>query len=970
MRACLLIFLNLGVGVIYGQTNFVSSLYCLTSGEQEKISASEFLLLRESKMTGEIESYSLVSFEGYSEFRREYVKQFSGFDGAAFDYWLSFRLLPTKDSISNYQKLYFYWGYHDQMSLYVKPECSIDTIEKVISNLIYPSTTGGVFANYVSFEKTDERLFLEFTVDLVEPKQVFIRIHSIQAFLFPYNPPIVTDSINKVVIENNLLKKVRPEYAFDKTVIGILFFVGILALIQLIITADRVYLYYGLYVLSYVSIFSVQVAIFFPFDSLIFYSPYLLYFLTPSIIFSSNIFYYQFVRRFLSLDQTNAKFDSQLKRLEQFFIVLIFVELLFHFILGDTKTALSLRLWVISILVPISLFALIRLYQIKLRLAKFIFWGSLALFVCSIIGFCIDVMAGADIMRPLNPVLPPNYSPFVKIGIIIEVLAFSSGLMYRVKELQKDRIQRMRNEINLSNENRRVKAEKALEESKLAQLVNLTHDFRTPLTIINLNVDTVLQENISQNSTAKGSLETVKFYSQYLGALVNDLLDLSRLDQKILKLDFENCVLKPFLQNLTHDFVKLASSQQKYFNAQINFTDEVVVELDPYRLGKIVRNLISNAIKFTPAHGEISIEFFLNERHLNFHVKDTGIGIPDDELFLIFNRFYQSQQVRMLGYQGSGVGLNMVKELVNLMGGDILVKSKVGTGTTFEVKIPIQNQNFPLPSEPLDSRQEMSNVGEEWWVRQHLTVVIIEDNTDLLESLSKVFQRLGVKKIFLAQNGREGFETIISQLPDIIISDVIMPEVGGFELVENLKSDIRTSHIPVLLFTIKNSLDARLTSLELGADGYLAKPFEEKLLLSAVRQLLEQRHRYKEYFLSVGQQEFTRIPSKEELFIAKTKKLIMDHLADEVLSVQFLADNLNFNRVHLYRKIHGLTGFSPQKLIRHCRLHEAKRLLATGKYQVQEVVDEIGMKHNSTFSKNFKEEFGLSPLEFIKSKKR
>jgi len=518
---------------------------------------------------------------------------------------------------------------------------------------------------------------------------------------------------------------------------------------------------------------------------------------------------------------------------------------------------------------------------------------------------------------------------------------------------------------------------KEVDRVKTSFFTNISHEFRTPLTLIQGPVQDLLEE-YSSNPKTQGKLRLVQRNSDLLLKLINQLLDLAKLDAGNLKIEKSRGEVIRFVNATGSSFTSLAS--QKSISLAIDVPAEPCYALfDRDKLETILINLINNAIKFTPSHGKVNVGAKVINSSLLLNVSDTGIGIPADQHEKIFERFHQVSESHK--EVGTGIGLALVKELVSLLGGTIAVKSEVGKGSEFIVTLPLE---VVSADELVESREQEISIeqptvhivqnkialesatgnGEE----TRPQVLVVEDNADLR---SFIIESLGDEFHFLeAENGKQGLDVATAEIPELIISDVMMPEMDGITMAEKIKGDIRTSHIPLILLTAKSTEASKLTGLESGADDYLTKPFNKHELLLKIRNGITRQRKLREKVMAELMSEVPRkeVLSADEQFLTKVKEEILKQMSNEQLSVESLAEQIGMSRVHLYRKISGLTGMSVNELIRKLRLHRAAQLLQQQWGPVSQVAYEVGFSNLSYFSKVFKEEFGVLPSEYLVTK--
>ncbi|MFT6336822.1 MAG: DNA-binding response OmpR family regulator/ligand-binding sensor domain-containing protein [Halioglobus sp.] len=506
---------------------------------------------------------------------------------------------------------------------------------------------------------------------------------------------------------------------------------------------------------------------------------------------------------------------------------------------------------------------------------------------------------------------------------------------------------------------------KELDEFKTRFYSNITHEFRTPLTVISGMADEL---KINYKKEPFHKIHLIKKNSQNLLALVNQMLDLSKLKAGKLTSDIkQNDVILnlKYLTEANQSFAKLKNVGLQFYSDE----NELFMDFDANQMNQVLNNLLSNAIKFTPEYGNIlvlaRIEKSNGKSFLEIKVKDSGIGISQEQIPFVFDRFHQLNPIH--SNQGSGIGLALVKELLDSMNGEIKVESELNVGSTFLLRFPVTN-NAPFsknnhikklkkPYSPVVSETDKDYTDSDLPI-----LLVIDDNPDvayyLKTSLEDHYQ------IILAQNGKLGLEKAFKTLPDIIISDVMMPEMDGFEVCENLKKDERTSHIPVILLTAKATSEDKLAGLSFGADAYLIKPFEKEELMVRLDNLLEVRKtlqkKYSDKLLSSEDSKNTEI-SKEEVFVKKMEGIILENLENDDFSVHDLSRLLLLSRSQVHRKIKALTGMSTAIYIRHLRLLKAKELLISTDLPISDIAYQVGFKTLPYFSQAFKNTFGKSP---------
>lgn len=507
---------------------------------------------------------------------------------------------------------------------------------------------------------------------------------------------------------------------------------------------------------------------------------------------------------------------------------------------------------------------------------------------------------------------------------------------------------------------------KELDNLKSRLYTNITHEFRTPLTVI-----MGMTNNIKGHSKEK---ELIERNSKNLLILINQLLDLSKLDSNQLQVENVQGNIVNYLQYLTESFYSMATDKR----IRLMFYPEVkslTMDYDEAKIQHIVYNLLSNAIKFTPEEGKVIFHINKVEQQgkpwLHMKVSDTGVGIASSDLSKIFDRFYQADASSTRKRGGTGIGLALTKELVETMGGTVAVESKVGKGTDFlillpiikEAHTPIAKAKIKTSNKPQKETITKNSLITEPTTSELPTLLVIEDNRDVVTYIESLLEN--DYSILIARNGQEGIEKAIETIPDIIISDVMMPEKNGYEVCQFLKNDERTSHIPIILLTAKATTEARIEGLKGGADAYLTKPFNKKELFIRLEQLITLRKSLQERYANIPAilsfNSKKKEPSLDELFLQKLTKVVEDRLDDPSLAVVHLCQAANLSNMQVNRKLKALTGKTPSRFIRSIRLQAAMNLLKTTDLNISEIAYDVGFSDPNYFSRTFSEEFGFAP---------
>ncbi len=527
---------------------------------------------------------------------------------------------------------------------------------------------------------------------------------------------------------------------------------------------------------------------------------------------------------------------------------------------------------------------------------------------------------------------------------------------------------------------------KEMDRVKSRFFANISHEFRTPLTLIMGPLEQILAEN--PEPAQKKRILLMQHNSQRLLNLINQLLELSKFESGRVKLQVARQNIIPLLKGILANFEPLAEQQELDLLFQADVED-ITLYLDTEKFEHIMGNLLINAIKFTPAGGKITVTARLvvdldpmfPDGFLRLSISDTGPGISRERLPRIFDRFYQSDSAYEHQGKGAGIGLSLVKEMVQLHHGSIDVHSREGRGTEFIIHFPLGDTFFqpeeistaPLLSSgrslfPVDSDlageistdQDINNTAE---VVPQEIILVVDDSADVCRYIRSCLEPLYT--VLEARDGEEGLAVALQHIPDLVISDIMMPRVDGLEFCRRLKEDIKTSHIPVILLTAKAAEENIIRGLETGADDYITKPFSTKILLARIKNLVElrrQRHLNLDREMTLQPVEIPVNPIDKQ-FMKELKAVIHKHLADPEFNVEQLAKELFLDRSTLYRKVLALTGETPLDFIHSYRLKRAAELLRKGTISVLEVALEVGFASASYFAKCYKKKFLRSPSE-------
>lgn len=510
--------------------------------------------------------------------------------------------------------------------------------------------------------------------------------------------------------------------------------------------------------------------------------------------------------------------------------------------------------------------------------------------------------------------------------------------------------------------------EEEANKAKLQFFTNISHELRTPLTLIADPVNYIIHDD-NLNSQQRSMLQIVQRNVLVLTQLVSEILDFRKVQNGKMELRLSDFNLAESMKQ----WIKLfsVSAQKKHIAISMDAPDTIMVRADQDKIERICYNLLSNALKYTSESGEISLTAKEEGGRVIISVVDNGCGISSDALPYIFDRFYQAKNAG----RGTGIGLAIVKAFTELHHGEISATSVEGKGSTFTINIPVRqkgevtNQSTEKIEQLVEpsSAQEVPNQARhiDELIQPHQTdkpeVLIIDDNIDIRTYLRSVLsEKYNVSE---ASDGKVGLELARKIVPDIVLSDIMMPVMDGLEFCQQLKTDKAISHIPVILLTARSLDEQRVEGYEHGADAYISKPFSLRLLLSRIDNLIESRKKLSQtWSKGVEDDEIGNLSNEiDKSFLKQLRKIIQENLANSDLSVEQIGDEIGLSRVQLYRKVKALTGYSPVEILRKARLTRARHLLQTTERTVSEVAYAVGFSTPSYFSKCYKDEFGENP---------
>ncbi len=517
-----------------------------------------------------------------------------------------------------------------------------------------------------------------------------------------------------------------------------------------------------------------------------------------------------------------------------------------------------------------------------------------------------------------------------------------------------------------------------LNQMKLRFFTNIAHEFRTPLTLISGPLQE-LEHLYLHNQEQSYLIDVVQNNVRRLLYLVEELLDFRKTGNKKIQLCIKQVSMIDFIENTLACFRENAIKKNIILEFNHPIDPTTTAFFDQGVMDKILFNLLSNALKYTPTDGNITVTLEGDEQEAIIKVKDSGEGIAEKDIDKIFDRFYQGENSQAK-LRGSGIGLAYAQRLVEAHKGQISVESAYNRGTTFTVKIPIQEKIYADEEKQDNSQPFVTNkhlptqktiIPEESCISNKNTepyqMLIVEDNKELNAYLAFHFKAYKIETAF---NGKEGLEKATKSIPDIIISDIMMPEMNGLVMCEKIKNQFLTSHIPIILLTAKSETDYKIEGLQYGADAYIEKPFENKLLEATIQNILKQREKLRLRLDNNTEISLTKekLNQHDQRFIETVNKTIKEQLNNSEFSVETLAETLGMSRSQLFRKFKALYQFSPSETLRIERLNYAKQLIADKIYNINEISDMTGFSSTSYFITSFKKYFGITPTDYLKKR--
>ncbi|KAA1243720.1 response regulator [Aquimarina sp. RZ0] len=847
-------------------------------------------------------------------------------------YWNIFSFTLNTDVPPKY--IEFNFAVTDKITLYVPGKNG--EYKNLITGLSYPTQ------KIVSLQESSKILLEAKDINFSKPFYTHnkpMTVYGLQSINEQGN--VITYN-EKPLYENSELRKILIDnITFDFQfflLIGMIMISFVFMFLHYLIMRKVYFLSYALYLFFLIFNYGYRTPFFYNFYSEI--HPNLYFYLNQNCQMLANLSYMFFAKQFIDIKQ----YYPRLNPVYNFAIYLFITFIVIYNIIIITnpfypyhEDIMKTSVYILSL---ISLgFVVYMFVKRKLTYTAIIFIGSIMLLIGYIL--CI-VLDNFFILVPL---------------VVIETTLFMSVISY----------------LDLRN------FKKALESDKLRQInefkskffSSISHEFRTPLTLISVPIQEKLEDN-NLSEKDRSDFEMINRNNKRLLSLVDQLLDLSRIEGGSLSLKVRNGNIYNLLDVIANSFIHLSNKKNISYDIKIPEGEDVEACFDPDVIEKIIVNLLSNAFKYTLNGGSVILKVNSYTNWLNLEIKNTGNGLSKEQLNRIFDRFYQVDE----NMEGSGIGLTLVKELVGLHKGLIEADSELNKWACFSIKIPIsndvylkeeilnaelnENKNLQIhldPSLPIESNKTSSEDAP--------VLLIVEDNIDLTKILKEAFENSF--NVVIANNGQNGVELALEYIPDIIISDIMMPIKDGITLTKELKNNESTSHIPIILLTAKVGEENELTGIETGADDYMYKPFSKKILVAKVKNILESRKKLQRKYSgkSIFKINPINISPIDQEFLNKIETVFNEKLTDPSFNVKELSKYLNPSLRTIERKLKAITGLTPVEFIEFHRLELGAELLKKdSNIRIQEVAYDVGFNSPSYFSERFKEKYGCSPTDY------
>lgn len=860
------------------------------------------------------------------------------------EYWLKISL---KCGQTNIPEHWINLGQHDEVALYRGQQCTGQTGQAINRvDCMHPEHRNWISLMPISAEPADYYFRIK-TGRFQDPSPLYARMASLE---------------NLEQTRNQKIKSKLDSYFFRIGILAVIGFMFLLSFAQFITSKDKSYCWYSLYLLFtfFYLLISFEQKSLFDFFIQRYFAGFYHGTVIPSLMLS-YFFYTQFVRSILDTQSKQVGFDRLLRNFGIMTLFFLIIDIVIGWIFQSNFYP-ELRITILIITFLFAIYIYIQIWKIKGIVAKLVLTGSLIFSFGSFLGFLFTTF----LSLPKDLSIFSDGLTYMQLSVLMEILFFTVALTYRSRQIEKDKAKANADLITETYEKEKLayQNEKSKEfEAKRSQFfADTNHELRSPLTVIkgmaeNLNDDSPQRNIILKNTTN-------------ILHLINNMLDLAKAEAGDVKVNLlqDNFITFCISQIEAWTYFAKTKGIKVIYQPQ---QELILMDFDDRKMEQIISNLINNAIKFTPAKGTITVMTREENENLVLTIQDTGIGIAEQDLPMVFDRYYRAKNSQNSNIEGTGIGLALVKKLVELVQGSITVSSKINVGTSFVLYFPITklapygkaeiSLDFTSKINPQTALQT-STVST-----NAATLLIVEDNPEILTHLKFVLSQS--YNIITATDGAKGIAKACEFFPDLIISDVRMPVQDGLTLCDTLKKDLTTSHIPIILLTAASTDEDKIKGLERGADAYITKPFSQLELKLRIENLLQVKKTLHAYFSKNIDSETiqrSKISKEDQRFLDQLVTFIKKNIDDENLDVTQMTQAVNVSRPTLHNKLKSLTGLSATKFKKQIKMQEAKRLLEEGHSNISDLAYQLGYKYPNNFSKDFKIWYGVTANKFGK----
>ncbi|GEM_PF-1293122 len=857
-------------------------------------------------------------------------------------YWLKFSLKCMQaDASAHWINL----GSYDEVALYRNQQCTGQTGRAINkADRMHPVHQGWLSLMPLSEKPTDYYFRIK-TGRFQSPHSLTASLTSIQYL----------EEARNLSIKNNL-----PFYFFRISILAIIAFMFLLSFAQFITSENKTYRCYGLYLLFtfFYLLISFEQKSSFSFFIRNHFAAHFQALIIPSLMLS-YFFYTQFVRCILDTRSKQERFDRLLSNYGLMTLFFVVMDLVIGFIF-QANFYPHLRNAILVISFAFAMYIYAQIWKIKGIVAKLVLTGSLIFSLGSFLGFLFTTF----LKLPESLGIFSDGLTYMQLSVLVEVLFFTIALAYRSRQIEKDKAEAKANLITETYEKEKLvyqnEKNKEFEARRSQFFADTNHELRTPLTIIKGMAENMKNDRLQRNIILKNTTNMLH--------LINNMLDLARTESGDVTVNLLQDNFTSFCESQIEAWTYFSKTKdiEVIFQAPEKL---ILMDFDDRKMEQIISNLMSNAVKFTPAGGTITVTIDKKDSDMVLTINDTGTGIAPQDLPNVFDRYYRAKHSNNNDIAGTGIGLALVKKLVELVDGSIDVISEPDVRTSFVLHFPIRNlAPYGKAKTSLNAIQEIDQ-SEDLVTSSAPTdapaLLIVEDNPEILSHLKYSLSQW--YNIITAVDGSEGIMKATQFFPDLIISDVRMPVQDGLSLCGTLKKNLSTSHIPIILLTASSTDEDKIKGLQHGADAYITKPFSQVELKLRIENLLQVKKTLHVYFSKNINTETIRksnTSKEDQYFLDELVNYIKNNIDDDQLDVQRMMSVVNVSRPTLHSKLKSLTGLSASQFKKQIKMQEAKRLLEEGLSNISELAYQLGYKYPNNFSKDFKKWYGVTPKKF------